>query len=768
MWLGNGSLVWVDSTNIVGETKHSIVADDQGGAYLALKVLSYKPCGGYKHGVLAQHIDGAGHPRWRLTGAVVGVDTDTSCLVGYSYQPPGIVLDDAGGIIVSWSLWNPDSTSINTRVQRLDSTGVPQWGANGNELHTMGEEFGSFLVKDGSGGAFIACSGWDDTFVLKVQRIDASGVPLWPSGWMTFRRYAWIGGLTYLPFTAVSDGAGGIFIATPSDQAPSNGTHLVRIDGSGTLLFDVLCDGSATEAFEGNPPSVALDAHGGAYVAWQAGTYLGINTRVQHFSSTGDPLWTPGGVEISAGDGWEQRGPEIARDGHGGALIVWGSTQGLLRAQQVDYAGSILLDEPTIIDSANSVHVMASAGDGNGLIVWSRDAHPEDPDLYAARLADLGLITMPRATWRILSVPNSVPDRGLATLFPTSLSNAFRYLHPAYVHTDSMLRGGGYWVKFPGTIDDAIPSHLDGDPILADTIGLLAGWNMIGSITNPVSVDVLTTDPPGILVSSIFGFHGSYSIADSIIPGQGYWVKSSQAGSMLMSSVAAHSPKSGAPVTLLDGYSILTITDAAGRSQRLYYGGQEVPDREFLTLPPPPPQGGFDARFESDRLAEPGTVGGTREVGIIVRGASYPLQVGWTSAAPVSASLRTAEGALRLGETGTTTLGERGPLSLVIGRTADALVPGIFILEESYPNPFNPSATIRYGLPVAATVSLRVYDVLGHVVARLVEGPQAPGVKEARFDGSALPSGIYFYRMVATPTNGGQPFSDAKKMMLVK
>jgi hypothetical protein len=218
----------------------------------------------------------------------------------------------------------------------------------------------------------------------------------------------------------------------------------------------------------------------------------------------------------------------------------------------------------------------------------------------------------------------------------------------------------------------------------------------------------------------------------------------------------------------LGGYSILTITDAAGRSQRLYYGGQEAPGLALLSMPPPPPQGGFDVRFEGDRIAEPGAANGTREVGIIVRGAVYPLRIEWTSALPGLAILRIGVNEVPLDPTGGTTIRSRDPLSLVIGRVASARIPGTFALDASYPNPFNPSATIRYSLPVAANVSLRVYDVLGQEVARLAEGMQAPGVKEARFDGSALPSGIYFYRMVAAPVSGGQPFTDSRKMMLVK
>jgi photosystem II stability/assembly factor-like uncharacterized protein len=91
-----------------------------------------------------------------------------------------------------------------------------------------------------------------------------------------------------------------------------------------------------------------------------------------------------------------------------------------------------------------------------------------------------------------------------------------------------------------------------------------------------------------------------------------------------------------------------------------------------------------------------------------------------------------------------------------------AALPSRFVLRQNYPNPFNPSTTIAFDLPERAYVRLRVYDVLGKEVARLVEGSQEPGVHEVTFDASALPSGVYFYRLSA-----GE-ISQAKKLLLLR
>ena len=68
---------------------------------------------------------------------------------------------------------------------------------------------------------------------------------------------------------------------------------------------------------------------------------------------------------------------------------------------------------------------------------------------------------------------------------------------------------------------------------------------------------------------------------------------------------------------------------------------------------------------------------------------------------------------------------------------------------SSYPNPFNPVATIQYALPVEGRVVLKVYDVLGREVATLVDGQQQAGNHRATFDASHLASGTYLYRLEA-------------------
>jgi hypothetical protein len=93
--------------------------------------------------------------------------------------------------------------------------------------------------------------------------------------------------------------------------------------------------------------------------------------------------------------------------------------------------------------------------------------------------------------------------------------------------------------------------------------------------------------------------------------------------------------------------------------------------------------------------------------------------------------------------------------------------PKEYGLSQNFPNPFNPTTTIRYDLPVGCKVSLKIYDILGNEVQTLVNGEQAAGYKEIRFDGSSLASGVYIYRLTAD-NPAWKNFVSIKKMMMVK
>lgn len=89
-------------------------------------------------------------------------------------------------------------------------------------------------------------------------------------------------------------------------------------------------------------------------------------------------------------------------------------------------------------------------------------------------------------------------------------------------------------------------------------------------------------------------------------------------------------------------------------------------------------------------------------------------------------------------------------------------IPKDFALEQNFPNPFNPQTRIRFSLPEAGTVSLKVYNLLGEVVTTLVEETRGQGTHEVSWTPSGLAGGVYFYRL----TSG--TFEETRMLHLLK
>jgi hypothetical protein len=91
-------------------------------------------------------------------------------------------------------------------------------------------------------------------------------------------------------------------------------------------------------------------------------------------------------------------------------------------------------------------------------------------------------------------------------------------------------------------------------------------------------------------------------------------------------------------------------------------------------------------------------------------------------------------------------------------------VPEVFLLLQNFPNPFNPSTTISYSIPVGTrhAVSLQVFDVLGRKVATLVNEEKDAGNYSVAWNAASAASGVYYYKL----TSGA--FTETKKMILMK
>jgi len=89
------------------------------------------------------------------------------------------------------------------------------------------------------------------------------------------------------------------------------------------------------------------------------------------------------------------------------------------------------------------------------------------------------------------------------------------------------------------------------------------------------------------------------------------------------------------------------------------------------------------------------------------------------------------------------------------------------VLNQNHPNPFNPSTTISFSLPVESNVTIKLFNMLGQEVAKITDGSFQAGSHNIDFNAQNLTSGAYIYSLEATGING-ESFKSTKKMLLLR
>jgi len=236
------------------------------------------------------------------------------------------------------------------------------------------------------------------------------------------------------------------------------------------------------------------------------------------------------------------------------------------------------------------------------------------------------------------------------------------------------------------------------------------------------------------------------------------------------------------PGTLSD-IDKFNVGDANGGNQTLYVynasRGLALGKQDF-DLPPAPPQGIFNARFNSDKFIESVPAGrGLKNIAINVQDAALPITLNWNIKPENGTRYWLIMRGGRVEITGSSSFSfyelDNGQIRLqaesqpceqlktVFNYQEDVKAkPKTYVLSQNIPNPFNPSTIIQYELPEESQVTLQVYNTLGQEVASLVNEVQVAGNKTVVFDASNFPSGVYFYKLSAGS------FTQIKKMLLIK
>jgi len=376
--------------------------------------------------------------------------------------------------------------------------------------------------------------------------------------------------------------------------------------------------------------------------------------------------------------------------------------------------------------------------------------------------------------WNLVGLPLEVADAGPQAVFPASTSGTLYGFDGAYTSSTDMALGGGYWLQFAQDGTETV----EGTETATVSADLVAGWNLVAGPSCVVPL-ASVADPDGVVSpGTLYGFDGAYTTPNALEPGKGYWLQASDAGTVTFDCAAA----SGAAATTLaaartaattqvEGHMAITIADAAELRQTLYLGS--AAQGRSYALPPRPPEGAFDARFDGDtRLLD-------EDEGVVhLRASRYPLTITLDRVSEASSAAGDRTGVIIEELDGTRVVASHELIAaqdrVVLTnsgvtrlRVRDrASLPTTFTLHGNYPNPFVGRTTLAFDLPEAADVQLHVYDLLGrHVLSRAER--MTPGAnQQLRFDGGRLASGAYFYRIRAEMPSG--TVTKTGRMTLVK
>jgi hypothetical protein len=136
------------------------------------------------------------------------------------------------------------------------------------------------------------------------------------------------------------------------------------------------------------------------------------------------------------------------------------------------------------------------------------------------------------AGWNLVGLPYYVGDESATTLFPESIDGTLFSFDGAYTLSDTLYPGTGYWLRF----ESEGTTVLNGISIDWLTLDMDEGWNLITGISNPIDVDSILDFNEIIIPNTVYSYDESYVQAEVLEPGKGYWIRSTAAGSILISN----------------------------------------------------------------------------------------------------------------------------------------------------------------------------------------------------------------------------------------
>jgi len=534
------------------------------------------------------------------------------------------------------------------------------------------------------------------------------------------------GGVQFYSQIINDAGHGAIICWCEVDNSGNNPIYNIfaqRLDSEGFMIWDSsgvsLNNGQGGAVLYKN--NITSDMHGGAIIVWE--DVSDSSVFAQHIDSSGQKLWGANGALIC-----EKQAPlfdpQIVSDGIGGAIVLWeerASGAGItgLYAQRVNSNGQLLWPSNGVtlctspwFDPVQIRPLMISDGKEGAIVVW-QDTRELSDHIYAQRVNGNGSIIWPLAG---LAINKSNTDKQPLEIINTSTGEfiiTWRTDVSTFQNTDIYTQkidtsGTILWNQNGIPICTAIGNQYDGGSVKSDNSSTIFVWrdrrrgvkdDFYGQKIN--SSGSVLWNPNGILLSSQndYNKNGPIIASDNINGAIFCWGEwRNGANSDLF---AQRIDSNGIIKWDINGEAIST---APTNKTTLF--ARIIDDRKngaIITW--------FDERTGQAKV--------------------YVQRI-------------------------------RGDGTLTNIHSLQHSLLHNFFLDQNYPNPLNPKTTIGFGIPEKGNVRMSVLNILGEEIKVLLSEEKEAGYHSVEFNGSDLPSSVYFYRIQAGS------FIDTKKMILLR
>ena len=517
--------------------------------------------------------------------------------------------------------------------------------------------------------------------------------------------------------TIVSDGAGGAIVTWADCRSGKNHIYAQRLNASGAVQWTA--DGVAVCTATGNrynPMSVS-DGAGGAIITWEDWRTDGFDIYAQKVDSSGVVQWITDGVAICSAIN-SQMNPTIVSDGAGGAIITWQDWRSRnydIYTQRVDSSGTVQWTAGGVAlcmaPCDQSLPTLTSDGASGAIVAWYDNRTGYNWHIYAQKVDSSGAVQW---TTDGVAVCAATGDEYSAPLTSDGAGGAI------FACEDS--RSGGW---------DLYAQKVNASGALEWTANGVAICTATG---NQVSPTITSDGAGGAIVTWNDTRSGDYDVYAQGVNASGA-VKWTTDGVALCTRAGNQWYPTIAPDGA--GGAIVTWFDAGSGSYHVF--AQRVDTAGAV-------------KWTTDGVAVC-TAAGNQEFPTSTSDGAGGAVVAWMDYRSPAGSWDIY--GLRVNADG----------SAVIAGTDTPAVP--IELRQNYPNPFNPATTVTYSIQKKCDVTLKIYDVSGKCIARLVDARQEKGSYAVHWNGkdgkgNPVGSGIYFYRLAA----GSGTIS--RKMVLVR